>query len=432
MMRPRSTRRRLTAVAVALAATVAGGGLVLPGTAAAAPGRGAVAQAPDGRAAADGEAAGLVMTSETVPEVMDFDQEPRQQMRWEFNQRDVDVVVELTHTATGRKTTLTSWWEPDHFGSHVSWDGLSEKYFGTPNGAHTWRMTAHPEGGVGDPVLRSGALTVVRGTEPRDFTDNGVADVLVRDSGGKLSAYELSQLEALDSECWEEGCRPPLRATTPTTLGTGWNTYTLMASPGNAAGGADDDIVGRDRGGVLWLHRSEKGKLLPRTKVGGGWQVYDRIAGGSDLSGDGRGDLLATDTAGTLWFYASTGDANRPFRTRKRIGGGWQVYNLLTAPGNIAGATGGDLLARDRDGVLWLYLGRGDGTFTARRKVGGGWQKYTHIVPGGVSPRGVSSLYAIGPSGSAVYYALDSTSRPFWPARMISVNGDSTTYKTVF
>ncbi|MFF6898909.1 hypothetical protein [Streptomyces hydrogenans] len=388
---------------------------------------------PDVRKVADtGERLDLTMKNETVPSVVDFDRSSRHEMSWEFNHQDVDVTVELTHTATGRKTTLRSWWAPDEFVSHVAWNGLSEKYFGAPAGAHTWEMTT--ESVFGTSITRSGTLTVVRGTRQRDFTDNGVADVLVRDADGKLSAYEVSQLEALerDFDCFEEGCRPVLRALTPTTLGTGWNTYTLTASPGNAAGGAADDIVGRDRDGVLWLHRSERGKLMPRTKVGGGWQVYDKITGGSDLNGDGRGDLLARDTSGVLWFYASTGDTAKPFKPRAKVGGGWQTYNLLVAPGNVAGATGGDLLARDRDGVLWMYLGKGDGTFTARRKVGGGWQKYTHVAPAGLNSRGVADLFAIGPSGSAMYYGRDSTSTPFGDASKVPVNGDSTTYKSVF
>ncbi|MFH8259521.1 hypothetical protein [Streptomyces roseolus] len=205
-----------------------------------------------------------------------------------------------------------------------------------------------------------------------------------------------------------------------------------MASPGNLAGGAADDIVGRDRDGVLWLHQSEKQKLLPRTRVGGGWQVYNKITGGSDLDADGRGDLLATDTSGVLWFYASTGHTTRPFKPRVKTGGGWQAYDLLTAPGNIAGATGGDLLARDASGVLWLYLGKGDGTFTARRKIGGGWQKYSHIIPAGINHKGVADLYAVGASGSAHYSGLDSTTRPFEDADVLPLRTDSTTYKTFF
>ncbi|MFK3735149.1 hypothetical protein ACI2LJ_33355 [Streptomyces sp. NPDC088090] len=352
--------------------------------------------------------------------------------RWDISDEEASVSFELTHTATGLTTTLHNEYQP-----FVTWDGrLRSKYFGAYNGTYTWKMRAGSEGDYfGPSVERTGTLTVARPAQRRDFNDNGGADALVRDGSGRLLAYETSELTGLRTppDCHETSCSS-IGKPTPELLGTGgWNTYTLLASPGNLAGGAADDIVGRDRDGVLWLYRSEKQKLLPRTKVGGGWQVYNKLAGGSDLDNDGRGDLLATDTSGVLWFYASTGDARAPFKPRKRIGGGWQQYNLLTAPGNIAGATGGDLLARDRDGVLWLYLGKGDGTFTARRKVGGGWQKYTHIVPAGKNPwHPVNDILAVGPTGSARYYGTDSTTRPFDPAYTLPLRTDSTTYKTFF
>ncbi|MEU9855673.1 hypothetical protein [Streptomyces sp. NPDC047974] len=339
---------------------------------------------------------------------------------WEFNQ-EVDADFRVTNKATGRTALL-----PDNMNPFVDWDTTMGNLFGAYNGEYTWKLSAGT-------IERTGTFTLARPTRARDFNDNGGADALVRDGAGNLSAYGMRQIVGMkDRECYEEGCPPVVYKPDAERLGTGWNTYTLMASPGNLAGGAADDIVGRDRDGVLWLHQSEKQKLLPRTKVGGGWQVYNKITGGSDLNNDGRGDLLATDTAGVLWFYASTGDAKAPFKPRVKIGGGWQIYNLLTAPGNIAGATGGDLLARDKDGVLWLYLGKGDGTFTARRKVGG-WQKYTHIIPAGVGYEAhLSDIYAIGPSGSAHYSSLDSTTRPFEAADVLPLRTDSTTYKTFF
>ncbi|MFD6362223.1 hypothetical protein ACFWFX_20555, partial [Streptomyces roseolus] len=72
------------------------------------------------------------------------------------------------------------------------------------------------------------------------------------------------------------------------------------------------------------------------------------------------------------------------------------------------------------------------GTFTARRRVGGGWQKYTHIVPGGRNWRGVGNLFAMGPSGSAIHYGTNSTTTPFGTGDKVPVNGDSTTYKSLF
>ncbi|WP_306312389.1 VCBS repeat-containing protein [Streptomyces hydrogenans] len=352
--------------------------------------------------------------------------------RWDISDEEAGVRFELTHTATGLTKTLDNEYQP-----FLYWDGsLRSQYFGAYNGTYTWKMHASSGGDhFGPSVWRTGTFTLARPAQPRDFNDNAGTDALVRDGAGRLLAYETRELTAMrtDLECYETDCQP-VRKLTPELLGTGgWNTYDLLTSPGNLAGGAADDIVGRDRDGVLWLYQSEKQKLLPRTKIGGGWQVYNKIIGGSDLNGDGRGDLLATDTSGVLWLYTSTGSATKPFHTRKRIGGGWQTYNLLTAPGNIAGATGGDLLARDKDGVLWLYLGKGDGTFTARRQIGGGWQKYTQIVSAGKNYwNPVNDILAVGPSGSARYMGTNSTTRPFERAIPLPLRTDSTTYKTFF
>ncbi|MFB7345762.1 hypothetical protein ACFCZ6_37560 [Streptomyces hydrogenans] len=351
---------------------------------------------------------------------------------WDTNEEAARVEFQLTHTATGRTTSVSNELQP-----FLTWGGGLSRDFGAYNGTYTWKMTAVSESNsFGPAVIRTGTLTVARPTQRRDFNDNGGADALVRDGSGRLTAYAMSELTAMrtDLECYETDCQPLTEPKNPELLGTGgWNTYTLLASPGNLAGGAADDIVGRDRDGVLWLYQSEKQKLLPRTKIGGGWQIYNKIVGGSDLNGDGRGDLLATDTTGVLWLYTSTGDAKAPFKARKKIGSGWQQYNLLTAPGNIAGATGGDLLARDTNGVLWLYLGKGDGTFTARRQIGAGWQKYTHIIPAGKNPwHPVNDIYAIGPTGSARYHGTDSTTHPFERAVPLPLRTDSTTYKTFF
>ncbi|WP_406066167.1 VCBS repeat-containing protein [Streptomyces sp. NBC_01077] len=67
-----------------------------------------------------------------------------------------------------------------------------------------------------------------------------------------------------------------------------------------------------------------------------GWGGYNKLAGGSDLNGDGRPGLLATDGTGKLWFYNGTGSSTAPFATRVKVGGGWGVYNHLTAVGNIS------------------------------------------------------------------------------------------------
>ncbi|MCM1943764.1 hypothetical protein NC315_00095 [Streptomyces sp. G2] len=370
--------------------------------------------------ASSGRLPDLAMTAEKVPSVVDFDS-PTSSVRfaWDFNYPVVPELT-LTHKATGRQQTLSSGQQFPPPTYYFSWRSEGDWRSAAPySGEYTWKMTATEVSNVGPDVERTGTLTVRRPAVARDHDENGFPDLLVRDSGGRLSAYETKQTRQAGTE--------PL---TPTVLHTGWNTYTLVASP------SDRTIVGRDRDGVLWMHQGEGQKLLPRTKVGGGWQVYNKITGGSDLNGDGRGDLLATDTSGVLWLYTSTGDTAKPFNPRKRVGSGWQTYNLLVAPGDVAGALGGDLLARDKDGVLWLYLGKGDGTFTARRKIGGGWQQFTHLAPFGNGHTGDGEdgrvdLYAIGPGGSRHYPTTGLSDRPYGTPTSLGHKSDDT-FKTVF
>ncbi|MFH8254209.1 FG-GAP repeat domain-containing protein [Streptomyces roseolus] len=247
-------------------------------------------------------------------------------------------------------------------------------------------------GADGKPVV----TFVARGTTPaglaHDIDADGYPDLLGRDATGTL---------------WRDSAadgRPRASA------GTGWQGYDKIEVVGDAvvAGRGDNyaaDVVTRDTAGVLWLHQGNgRGGFLPRTRIGGGWQVYDKIAGGSDLTGDGRPDVVAVDKTGGLYLYRGTGRVSYPYETRKKIGTGWGIYNQLTAVGDIGGAAGGDLVARDKDGVLWLYLGKGDGTYTARKLIGGGWQVYGQLTGAGdVNHDGRADLLAHDPANKRVY-----------------------------
>jgi len=360
------------------------------------------------------------VVSESVPAVIDFDRDPGPvSMTWTLSRSRGSVQVELVHTATGRKITLF-----DHSGGApavrtVTWDGTfvthnpsvpAEYIVPAPNGDYTWKMTGRPSNGIG-PLLKTGTFKIVRKAVPHDFNDNGTPDILVREHDGALSLYNTSQ---------------PLGAWTaepPTPLGTGWNVYDRLVTPGNVAGTPQSDIVARDKSGVLWLHQGTGRALAPRVRIGGGWGVYRQITGGSDLDGDGRPDLLATDGAGALWLYKGTGSATAPFAARTQIGRGWGIYNQITAVGDIAGGPAGDLVARDTSGVLWLYLGKGDGTFAPRTRIGGGWNTYDAIVGFGDADRdGRADLLASDEGSTYVYKGTGNWRAPFEARRAVYSN----------
>ncbi|MEU3688216.1 FG-GAP-like repeat-containing protein [Streptomyces narbonensis] len=364
----------------------------------------------------------LTYLGSQVPAVVDFDRDRETELKWRLSRLNADVHLKLTHKKTGQSYTrlleLRRAYPSRHtfdditFG--ITWQGVLADLSanGKPafNGDYAWEFRAVPQNGIGPEVKESGTFTVVRSVKPHDYSDNGSPDLFARDRDGALWRFDSSY------DSYTRKLAPTYQRTA---VGSGWNTYDRIESVGNVAGTNVADVIARDRTGALWLYQGTGNETKPlgaRTRIGSGWGVYNQLAGGSDLTGDGRADLVATDKAGDLYLYKGTGSATAPFGTRKKLGGGWGGYNQLTAVGNLAGGPAGDLLARDTAGVLWLYLGKGDGTFASRVKVGSGWGGYTELIGfGDANKDGRADLYAWGgPSRpSYVYAGTGNWSAPF-------------------
>ncbi|MFF6898299.1 FG-GAP repeat domain-containing protein [Streptomyces hydrogenans] len=343
----------------------------------------------------------LALGQAAIPSVVDLDKNGgTANLDWKLSRINVEAKVTLRHRRTG-KTFTTTFTPPqeayvDPHTARLRWNGTYDGLARAFNGAYDWQFTATPLDGLGPAVSSSGSFTVTRKVNPRDLNDNGSPDLLVRNSAGTLVRLDTYHAPADKRIIGHFG----------SAVGGGWQVYDRIETTGNLGGSAVGDLVARDRDGVLWLYQgNNRGGFLGRVRIGGGWQAYDKLAGGSDLTGDGRADLVATDKSGVLWLYPGTGSATRPFATRKKIGGGWQGYDRLAATGNLAGGAAGDLVARDRAGVLWLYLGKGDGTFAPRTRIGGGWQAYTDITGAAdLNDDGRNDLAAIDASGETFAY----------------------------
>ncbi|QEV50545.1 VCBS repeat-containing protein [Streptomyces platensis] len=165
-------------------------------------------------------------------------------------------------------------------------------------------------------------------------------------------------------------------------VATGWGQYNVVFSPGTLGGAKHPDLLARDKQGVLWRFQTKAdGSLAPRVKVGPGWNQFTQIAGQGDLTGDGKPDIVARDKQGVLWLYKGTGDLRKPFASRMKVGTGWNQFNKLVATGDVDGDGRSDLLARDPKGNLWLYNGTGKASspFRSRVKVGSGFNQYRDL-----------------------------------------------------
>ncbi|MGW8362385.1 FG-GAP repeat domain-containing protein [Streptomyces wedmorensis] len=332
--------------------------------------------------ASTGQSTVVTLTGSDTPKALTGEQVERGvDFSWDLSRADSRVWLTLTHVRS-RRTVFDGWSVP--YGvvpgtpRRLTWHWDGEIPGGpdlgpAPNGEYEWVLTARPDDGIGPELKVTGRFTVTRPVGAHDYNDDGTPDLFVRWGDGELRRVGAMRTPAGDN-------------VTPTgglPVGTGWQVYDRMESVGNMAGTSVADTIARDRSGALWLYQGTGIGEKPfsgRTRIGTGWQVYDQVAGGSDLTGDGKPDLLATDRTGGLWLYPGTGNANAPLSARKKIGTGWGIYNQITATGNLAGAPAGDLVARDKAGVLWMYLGLGNGTFAPRVRLGGGWNAYRDIV----------------------------------------------------
>lgn len=165
------------------------------------------------------------------------------------------------------------------------------------------------------------------------------------------------------------------------TIGKGWGVYNSLVGPGDLSGDGKGDLLARTSGGTLYLYRGlgTGAGFASRINVGGGWDVYNKLVGAGDYNGDGRTDLLARSKSGYLYLYPGTGVASKPFKARVTIGGGWNTYKKLAAPGDMNGDGKADLVGVDAKGDLYRYTSTGTGKFGARARVGGGWATYVNL-----------------------------------------------------
>ncbi|MFE9043270.1 FG-GAP repeat domain-containing protein [Streptomyces sp. NPDC007818] len=157
--------------------------------------------------------------------------------------------------------------------------------------------------------------------------------------------------------------------------------------------------------------------FIDGAQIGTGWGIYNSVFGPGDLTGDGKGDIVARDKNGALYLYKGNG-LGTALATRVKIGTGWQIYNKLVGAGDYTGDGRTDIVARTTGGDLYVYPGTGSATapFATRVKVGSGWGGFKQLAsPGDLNADGKGDLIAVNGAGELVRYLNTSPSK-FAPA----------------
>ncbi|MFD9000813.1 FG-GAP repeat domain-containing protein [Streptomyces sp. NPDC059582] len=323
---------------------------------------------------------------------------------WTFTVKD--VLGRTVHTQSGTGTA------PD-----AGWKGTTDAGATPNNGRYTWSLTATATEGTG--TFRTSGSIVLSGALPvhHDVGGYGYGDLVTLDSSGRLgvryspgngtvggavsaSGWPAATVavpfgDMTGDRCAETLIRMPngeLRrylgrcggSYTPSSshvsLGTGWNQYDVLTSPGDVTKDGRPDLIVRSAStGTVYLYRSDSaGKLSSRVKLYDDWKGYKKIVGVGDFNGDGVGDLLAQDKANALYRYDGTGKGT--FSARVKIVAAWGgSYNAVVGVGDISGDGRGDIVSRDTAGVLYRNDGTGKGSFGPRTKIASGWGVYKGI-----------------------------------------------------
>jgi SpoIID/LytB domain protein len=252
---------------------------------------------------------------------------------------------------------------------------------------------------------------------PRDFSGDGLADVLGRTSadhilmhrgdgkGGWIgSPVDIGQgwgglgARVFTAGPWNQDPNPDLLDihtdgtlwlyagdgqggfASPVNLGSGWAGYTLVVGVGDVTGDGLSDLLARGPDTTLYIIPGDgHGTWGARRSLGKGWGGFSAIFSPGDFNRDGKVDLITRDASTVLWFYP--GNGNGTFGPRASLGAGWGGYAPLISAGDFNGDGVGDVLARRSDGALVLWRGSGTGRFASAVSLGTGWNQYAQLLP---------------------------------------------------
>lgn len=182
--------------------------------------------------------------------------------------------------------------------------------------------------------------------------------------------------------------------------------------PGDAFMTRWDELQGKVRSYMKQLTSASDSPSAPltvarwdeRQQIGQGWPKNMYYA--AEFLGIEHTDAMYIDAQGDLWLYPST-NYGKTFSARKRIGYGWGVMDRILTGSDFDGDSVTDIVARHKNGELYLYPGNGKGGFKSKKKIGWGWSIFTELYMMQRLDNGRPVIYGVTEQGQLRAYPTD-------------------------
>ncbi|MDD7834423.1 FG-GAP repeat domain-containing protein [Paenarthrobacter sp. AB444] len=214
----------------------------------------------------------------------------------------------------------------------------------------------------------------------------------------------------------------------PREVGSGWNVFDKIFSPGDFNEDGYADVLARKPSGELWMYPADgQHWWKPASRVGVGWQGMTELIAPGDFDEDGHDDVLARDREGRLLLYPGNGKGG--WLAPRQVGAGWNIFNRVFSTGDFDGDSHADILATNVGGQLFLYSSNGKGGWLGSKVIGSGWQSFKGVLNAGDRDYdGWTDIYGIDGAGYMYLYPFKSGS---WKPRTL-VGADWDVFTALF
>ena len=164
-------------------------------------------------------------------------------------------------------------------------------------------------------------------------------------------------------------------------IGTAWTMFSDIMVVNNWTGDGHADLLGRTPSGDLYLYETNgTGGWLNNgigIKIGTAWNMFNTVLTPGTWTGDGHQALIGRTPSGDLDLYESDGHGgwlNNGIGIK--IGSSWNMFSTFMSPGDWNGDGLVDLIGITPSGVMDLYETDGHGNWLnngSGRQIGSGW-----------------------------------------------------------